>query len=157
MQYWINIPRFQSSEFLSLLSATGIKGINVGVESHNAIVETERYHAYLRNIYERVRLHHTEMKADIILALAVKACNNTAGPSEMVPTLLVFGFVPRIPVHPDDLPNQRQRMSALHTARSHKPPKYKRYLPRRRNRRYGFNIPRYTRKMGGLFSGHRRK
>lgn len=112
-------PQFQSREFKSLLNYVGIKSKDAGVESHNSLGEEERYHAYLRNIYERVHHEHPDMDPKTILKLANKACNDTAGPSGLVPTLLVFGSIPRMPIHPEDLPNQRARMSALHKARSH--------------------------------------
>ena len=43
--------------------------------------------------------------------------NETAGPNGLCPTLLVFGVVPRMPLSTIDLPNQRERMRALKTAR----------------------------------------
>eukprot|EP00168_Porphyra_purpurea_P016741 TRINITY_DN552_c0_g1_i1.p1 TRINITY_DN552_c0_g1~~TRINITY_DN552_c0_g1_i1.p1 ORF type:complete len:862 (-),score=144.43 TRINITY_DN552_c0_g1_i1:471-2858(-) len=43
--------------------------------------------------------------------------NNTAGPSGLVPTLLVFEVVPRTPVAPVPLPAQRERLAAMLTAR----------------------------------------
>lgn len=57
------------------------------------------------------------MAKKILLALAVKACNDNAGPPGMVSMLLVFGVIPRIPIHLEVLPKQRERMSALHSAR----------------------------------------
>lgn len=112
-------PQFQSKEFKSLLSAAGIKWRDAGVESHNSLGETERYHAFLRNIFERVRHEHPNMNQSLILQVAIKACNDTAGPAGNVPTLLVFGVIPRMPIHPEELPAQRDRMNALHRARNH--------------------------------------
>ena len=43
--------------------------------------------------------------------------NSTAGPNGLVPTLFVFGVLPRIPLAPSNLLEQRDRMKALHTAR----------------------------------------
>lgn len=98
-------PHFQSSEFRSLLNAAGINAIDAGAESHNALGEVERYHAYLRNIFDRVQFENQEMQNKVGLALAVKAFNDTAESSGMVPTLLVFGVAPRMPAHPDELPD----------------------------------------------------
>lgn len=50
--------QFPSTELHGLLPAASIKARNVGVESHITLGETERYHAYLRNVYERVRSEH---------------------------------------------------------------------------------------------------
>lgn len=49
--------------------------------------------------------------------MSVKAMNDTAGPPGLVPTLLVFGCMPRIPITPLDLPSQIQRMKAIASAR----------------------------------------
>lgn len=88
------------------------------MQSHNALNETERYHTYLQHNYERVQSDHDGMKAGTIIALAVKHCNDTEVSSKMVFTLSIFVGVPRVIVHPHDKPNQRQRTSARHTARS---------------------------------------
>lgn len=112
-------PQFQSTEFSGLLTAAGIQKKSAGVESHNALGEVERYHAYLRNVFERVQSEHTGVAEETLLALTVKACNDTAGPSGMDPALLVFGVIPRMPIHPEELPKQRERMNALHIARQH--------------------------------------
>lgn len=111
--------QFQSSELRSLVQATGINHVDVSFESHNAMQETERYHAYLRNLFERAGLEHPDLTAEILLQLAVKACNNTAGRTGMVPALLVFGVVPRMPIHPSELRKQRERIMALHDSRKH--------------------------------------
>lgn len=109
--------QFQSSEFRSLLQAAGIKCVNVGIETHNALIEAKRYHTNLRNFFTRVLQEHPNLGAEKRLQLAVKACNDTAGPAKIVPTLFVFGVVPRVPVHPSELQNQRELMIVLHNAR----------------------------------------
>lgn len=91
-------PQFQSLEFASLLSAAGIKRKDAGIESHNALGEVERYHAYLRNMFEKVRLEHPTLHLEVVLQPATKASNDTAGPSGLVPTLLgscnAFLYIP---------------------------------------------------------------
>lgn len=57
------------------------------------------------------------MDDKMILPLALKGFNDTARPSGIVPTLLVLGFVPRMAIHPDELPNQRSCMQKLHAAK----------------------------------------
>lgn len=49
--------------------------------------------------------------------LAIKAINDRAGPQGLVPTLLIFGVMPRISVVPSELPDQISRMAAMHSAR----------------------------------------
>lgn len=110
-------PEFRSSEWKNLLQTAGIQFKLSGVESHNAINSGERYHSYLRSIFERVRNEHNELDNDDILSIAVKACNDTAGPNGLVPTLLVFGVMPRFPLNPIDLPDQVERMRAMESAR----------------------------------------
>ena len=51
------------------------------------------------------------------LMLAIKAMNDSAGPQGLVPTLSIFGVMPRIPVVPSELPEQISRMPAMHSAR----------------------------------------
>lgn len=51
------------------------------------------------------------------LSCAVEAINETAGPNGLVPTLLVFGVFPRIPLLTAELPSQVQRMNAMASAR----------------------------------------
>lgn len=43
--------------------------------------------------------------------------NKTAGPSEISPVLLVFGVHPRLPLLTLNLPEQRERMRAMATAK----------------------------------------
>lgn len=87
------------------------------MESHNALGVGERYHSFLRRIYRRVRADHPSRPVSHALSLDVSAMNQTAGPSGLLPMLLVFGLVPRMPVSPVDLPKQKQRLLAMRTAR----------------------------------------
>lgn len=57
------------------------------------------------------------LNEEIILQLATKAGNGTTEPSGLVPTMLVFGVMPRLPVHLRDLPIQKERIDVLHSAR----------------------------------------
>lgn len=45
-----------------------------------------------------------------LLDTIVKALNDTAEPELLVPTLLVFGVMPRIPLTPTDLPSQVEHL-----------------------------------------------
>lgn len=110
-------PQFTSKRWATLLLMAGIKHKLSGVQSHNAIGVGERYHSFLRKIYTKVRRSHPKALPAQSLALAVKAMNDTAGSHGLVPTLLVFGVVPRIPIVPTELPDQVARMKAMHAAR----------------------------------------
>lgn len=111
-------PQFQSHEFKSFLNSAGIQLRPSGIESHNALGNGERYHSYLRSVYHKVRDDATQLSKADALRLAIKAVNDTAGPAGLVPTLLVFGVMPRLPIHPKDLPEQRDRMQAMQSART---------------------------------------
>jgi len=110
-------PQFKSAAWKALASSAGIELLLSGIESHNALGTGERYHAFLRSIYRRVRMEHPTVPADGALSLAVSALNQTAGPRGLVPVLLVFGVLPRTPITPLPLPVQRERMAAAVTAR----------------------------------------
>lgn len=91
----------------------GIEKRDAGVESHNGLGGFERYHAYLRNVYNKVRTDSPTLSEDLSLVLAVKGVHDTAGPSRLTPTLLFFDVLRRMPIHLIDLPRQRERMRAL--------------------------------------------
>lgn len=91
--------------------------ISIRLESDNAFGETESFHTYMRNMFEIVNLDHDRLKTEVILIFAMKTYNDAAGPSEMVPTLLVVAFVLRVLVRLKEIPNQHQRVGALHKAR----------------------------------------
>jgi hypothetical protein len=74
-----------------------IKIEKVPVEAHNSIDKIERYHGPVKRAYEII----TSEFGNIIslkhaLQMAIKAVNDTAGPSGLIPTFLVFGAFPRI-------------------------------------------------------------
>ena len=89
-----------------------------GIENHNALRAGERYHAFLRQIVRKVKVDYKELPLEYTLSFAVHAMNNTAGSNGLSPTLLLFGVVPRIPIVPSQLPDQRRRMKAWKTART---------------------------------------
>lgn len=64
--------QFQRTEFRSMLQAAGIKHIDAVVEIHNALGETERYHAYLQNVFERMHVEHPGLATEAVLHLASK-------------------------------------------------------------------------------------
>ena len=106
-------PQFKSSLWENLVNMAGIRQNFSGVQSHNALGVGERYHSFLRQIYRRVRHDHPNLDKTYTLSLSVKAMNDTAGYHGLVPTLLVFGVMPQIPITPVDLPNQMVRMRAM--------------------------------------------
>lgn len=63
-----------------------------GVEIHNALGEGERYHAYLCQVYKKVRADFPNIDEEYTLRIALKAVNDTSGPSGLVPTLLFWSI-----------------------------------------------------------------
>ena len=89
---------FSSTEFRQHARSMAIEVKEIPVEAHNSIGKVERYHIPLRRSYEIIRdeLDSEQIDKEIILQMAVKAVNDSAGPDGIVPTLLVFGAYPRI-------------------------------------------------------------
>lgn len=109
---------FVSDEFRQNAKDTGINLQLSGIEAHNSIGKGERYHYPLRRIYETVEKEHPRLRGKSTLRLAIKAINDTMGPNGLIPSLLVFGTLPRFPGIEASHPNQRERFQALKTARA---------------------------------------
>jgi transposase InsO family protein len=90
--------QFVSEEFRQLAASMAITTVPVPIEAHNSIGLVERYHGPLRRAYDVITedLKGTSVTKEIVLQMAVKAVNDTAGPNGLVPTLLVFGAYPRM-------------------------------------------------------------
>ena len=73
-----------------------------------------------RTTWLKIKERHPRINDDLALALAAKAMNDTVGPEGLVPTLLVFGVVPKIPVGSEENcgMNQKERFRAMATARA---------------------------------------
>jgi hypothetical protein len=97
---------------------------SVPVEAHWSIGIVERYHAELRRAYQVIAEdlgvngpgNETRISKDIILQMVVKAINDTAGPDELVPTLLVFGAYSRMHAMDPPASSISQRAMAIEKA-----------------------------------------
>jgi hypothetical protein len=89
---------FTATEFKQLASSMSIEVKEVLVKAHNSVGLVEQYHAPLRCAYKimKEKLKNEHINKKIILQMAVKAVNDSAGPDEIVSILLVFGLYPRI-------------------------------------------------------------
>ena len=109
--YWINTyqrspdyivhdagKNFTATEFKQLASSMSIKVKEVSVKAHNSIGLVEQYHALLHHAYEILReeLKNEHVNREMILQMAVKAVNDSAGPAGIILTLLVFRSYPRM-------------------------------------------------------------
>jgi hypothetical protein len=109
---------FIVTEFKQLVSSMLIKVKEVPVEAHNSVGLVERYHALLRCVYEilKAELKDEHIDKEMILQIAVKAVNNSAGPDEIVLILLVFGLYPRMTEMDAPLPTIVKRAEAIRAA-----------------------------------------
>ncbi|KAJ5754195.1 hypothetical protein N7533_003738 [Penicillium manginii] len=94
-----------------------IKVKEVPAEAHNSVGKVERYHAPLHRAYEILReeLKNKNIDREMILQIAVKAINNSAGPDRIIPTLLVFGAYPRITKIDPPSPSVVKRAKTIRT------------------------------------------
>ena len=83
--------------FVSIGAISNVDVQRTGIEAHSSLGIGERYHQPLRQTYRKIMASHPTSEPDIVLALSVKAMNDTLGPEGLVPTALVFGEYP--PIH----------------------------------------------------------
>ncbi|KAI0992010.1 hypothetical protein K3495_g16176, partial [Podosphaera aphanis] len=109
---------FVSKEFQQLAKSMAITTKEVPVEAHNSVGKVERYHAPLRRAYDILsnELHGEKITKDMILQMAQKAVNDSAGPDGIIPTLLVFGAYPRMIDLDPPTPSIQKRAKAIHSA-----------------------------------------
>ena len=96
----------------------GIKVKIVPVEAHNSVGIVERYHGPVRRAYLVISTEIQGISKDMALQMAFKAVNDTAGPDGLVPTLLVYGALPRMVEYDAPSPSVAQRSAALKKAMS---------------------------------------
>jgi hypothetical protein len=89
---------FITIEFKQLTSSMLIEVKEVLVKAHNSVGLVERYHVLLRRAYKilQKKLKDKHINKEMILQMAVKAVNDSAGPDRIVLILLVFGLYPRM-------------------------------------------------------------
>jgi hypothetical protein len=109
---------FASEEFQQHAATMNIDIKEVPVEAHNSVGKIEQYHGPLRRAYEILskELPLLSTKKEVILQMAVKAVNDSAGPDGIVPTLLVFGAYPRMTKDSPPSPSITERAEATHKA-----------------------------------------
>lgn len=105
---------FVSEEFFSEAEQYNIAVQVAPIECPTGIPHVERYHGPLRAAYEKIR--ETEEDPELALQHAVFAVNSTCGPEGVVPSLLVFGSLPR-PARRGPSVTQVQRAYAIEQAR----------------------------------------
>lgn len=88
-----------------------------GVESHNSIGVGGKYHDPLRRVFKNFIDDVPLMEKETALRLTLKWCNDKHGPNGLVPTLLVFGTMPTLPIPNSKSLRQKERMAALKTSK----------------------------------------
>lgn len=61
------------------------------VKAHDSIGMVKYYHGLLRQIYFIITTKIPSIELDLALETFFKATNDSIGPNELVPTLLIFG------------------------------------------------------------------
>lgn len=108
---------FMANAFQANTDMLHIRTKSVPVESANSMTIVERYHSPIRRAYNIIQKECSSMDREECLQMAVKAINDSVGPDGLVPTLLVFGALPRLGL-PTDNPSKStfQRAVALRNA-----------------------------------------
>lgn len=111
---------FTSQEFKDYSKSLNIKLKEAPVESAQTMSIVERYHKPLRRAFEiikeEINADNTEFSKAMVLQMAVKAVNDTAGYDGIVPTLLVFGALPRLTEMDPPAPSVVKRAAAIKKA-----------------------------------------
>ena len=82
----------------------------IGTESHKSLGQSEAYYSMLRRTYKKFHLAHPNLPKELSLSMAVKDMNEVAGPNGLLPSLMLFGAIPKIPHIPHDNPNFNERV-----------------------------------------------
>ena len=77
-----------------------------GIEAHSSLGLGEGYHQPLRQTYRKIMVEYPSSDPPLVLALYVKAMNDTLGPEDLVPSTIVFREFPRV-FTKSETPNKR--------------------------------------------------
>jgi hypothetical protein len=107
-----------SANFEHLCEQAGIRLEISPIESHNSLGRGERYHSYVRRLFHKIKLDNPQTSDAFALSCSIKAVNDSAGPDGLVPSILVFGVAPRLPIgkpqgHPSNVERIRTMRSAM--------------------------------------------
>lgn len=91
-------------------------------ESYNSFGAGEKYHGPVGRAYTKRDMELPYIGRNIKPALAGNSMNDTYGPEVLIPSLMVFGVVPRMPLGRSALPDQEYRMQAVKVGRAEMEP-----------------------------------
>ncbi len=87
---------FLASKFQTYADMMHITTNAIPVESANSMSFVERYHKPLKRAYKIMEKEAPSLDPESLLQGALKALNDSTGPDGLVPTLLVYGALPRL-------------------------------------------------------------
>ena len=96
-----------SVRWTRLCDKVGIEVKESGIEHHNALGAGERYHDPLRRVFKKVKHEYPGLNRELALRISVKSINDTMGPEGLVPSLLVFGCLPRFSASDSNVVEQK--------------------------------------------------
>ena len=109
---------FTSKEFTEWCAQSGITLRHTPTEQHNSLSVGETYHHAVRKVFLKLRAENPNVSKELLLQLAVYAINTSTNPHGLIPVLLVFGVLPRLPDVGGTGPKaQSERMEMLNAAR----------------------------------------
>ena len=114
-----NGSRFRKS-FAELSTLHEVEIEESGAQAHHSLATGERYHKSLRDTLRKLELDFPRLKRQGLLALTVKAMNDTLGPEGIVPSFSFFGDFPSISSFDGPLiphPSLAERLTAAQEAR----------------------------------------
>lgn len=85
-----------SNEFKQYAESMGTKLKVVPVKAHNFVGIVECYYAPARHAYKIIVAEIHDIEKGVVLQMAFKAINDSAGPNGLIPTILVHGAYPRM-------------------------------------------------------------
>lgn len=107
---------FSNGRWAALIPSHKIGHQIFSFEGHNALEKASAIFFFLCRMFQKEKTDSPSLSDDHALALATMASNDLAEPSNLMPTLLLFGVLPQLPLDPQPLPDNLRRTEALMTA-----------------------------------------
>ena len=98
------------------MNSIGTKIKIIPIEAYYLVGIVEQYYNIVRRAYKIIIAEIKGINKDVVLQIAFKAINDTAGLDGIVPILLVYGALPRMSEYDPPSPLVAQRSNALRKA-----------------------------------------
>lgn len=83
---------------MTIAEAHGVSLQFSGVESHNALGNSERYQTTIRLVFQIFAKNESSLSNPMPFRYAIKKVNDTGSIDGLMTSLLVFGFLPNFPI-----------------------------------------------------------